>query len=315
MFNIEKKNKLCQNIIVDTQDYMRRDNLMKKTIIIIMAICLILLTACGATGKVSKAKGLMEKEQWQEAVNVLIEIEENEEAEALLDECQMHVYSDYQFLKDLEESILERMEKANSDEYYALELIKIELAHLEQYRNAEFYNFDIEEQKNKYLHGLDDQKESYSKQTDFEWYLLIQDGYISRLEALDYLYNTYDFCKDNAEFVANYIMELEPAKKELEAFNEIEADITEQINTGNFEVSYDGYTIVLTLKNNTPYSFDGYIKERFYSNDIFVGDSTSYVEKVAPNSKYVHTFYLPQGKGEINNDQTETYEYNIYFYD
>lgn len=285
---------------------------MKKVIVSCIAIIsALVLGACSS--KTDQVNKLYENGQYQEAVDLLETMDRDEEAEAIYIECNKHLKADYDFLDALEQSLSDRCSKEedNSDNADILPLVNTELANLEKFKDAEFYDAELKELCDKYLEGLELQKEGCNEKTAADQFAKIEGGRIMREEVVADLYEKYGFCADNPDIIAACVTSLPEHKKTYNAFLEIESDIGQQVtgNTYTVEGVSDNEADV-TFMNNTKYSFDGSLECFFLdANNNVVYNYVAYVSGVKPHESY--TYRINSGTAAAESFDFLTFEYNI----
>lgn len=201
--------------------------------------------------------------------------------------------ADKDFLKTMEESITSRME--NSGDTDRSTLVNTELAYLEEFKDLEFKDEKLKELCSKYLEGLNTQKESLTKEHEYERQIKWQEGLVARYEVLKDLHDNYDFLSDNKEFVGTYVSKCEDEQKLLKAYNEIEEDIGNQMSAKEYSFvgDLDENKISTTLKNNTSYTFSTIFEITLLDKNKTILDTiTIYVENIKPNTSYDVSSYV-----------------------
>lgn len=264
-------------------------------IISIVILCFA-LTGCNSN-KYEKANELFENGEYQAALEIYNKLDGYEDSSEKIAICEkeigMSTHADYDFLKKLEQSILERMETTSSENFDRTSIVNTELSHLESFKDKEFYDAELKKIAEKYIKGLETQKESLSKEYEYEYQIEWQRGIVYRYEALKEAYDKYGFLKDNNKFVGTYISRYEDEKNLLEAYDAIEEDIGTQTKSEDFSWYYDDYEFYCTIKNNTDYTYSTVFEIFFYDEDNVQFDSgTAYIENIKPNSSYKVSFYL-----------------------
>lgn len=246
------------------------------------------LTVCC---KYELGKAAMESFDWATAVSFFTGLN-YEDSERMSTDCS--------FMIALEQSVLRRMEinaKENSD---YRNMVTTELAYLEEYRNADFYDPVIRAQAKKYIYGLDKQLSglTYEFYYDFqvEWYA----GAVARYEVLSKLYHEYHFMAENKDFVGEYVSQLEYYQKWLIALKKL--DESGQINVEwNFTYNY----VEIHLKNNTQYATTQIYEFHFYGDEEhtkYLGMTTVVVNDIQPYSEYtVRAYYTAAAKTSYSN--------------
>ena len=193
--------------------------------------------------------------------------------------------TDCDFLLAMEKSVVERMEEPDDADYGTL--VDTELSYLEEFEEKDFGNAKIEGYYEDYLDGLNTQKESLKEDllydSDYGW----QEGRVQRFEALDGLYNDFNFLKNNKKFVANYIKDLDYEKKLLKAYEKINSDLGAQFKDGDLSWNYEDYYMEATVKNNTNYTYDITYFVTYTTDDNSIISKDSYSEtEIAPGMSY-----------------------------
>lgn len=200
----------------------------------------------------------MENSEWDTAMTYF----ENcpyQDSSDLLAKCEkekgMSEKADRDFLSDIAASVKERSSLADGSSQS--ELVNVELAHLEKYRNAEFYDARLEELASLYFEGLDEQKSVVNEIQYADEQIMWQTGLVDRYTALVSLYEEYGLLQDDEEFIANYVLDFDEQKKKLDAYNEIENDLVSQIgeNSEKLKASFDGLDVTVEFTNNTPHEY------------------------------------------------------------
>lgn len=218
--------------------------------------------------------------------------------------------TDKNYLAALEQSVTQRMENADSDDYESL--VNTELATLDEYREAEFSDPAIAEAAEQYFEGLDKQKEALGDVESYsEYQLLWNEGISLRYQALKSLNEQTGFMKDNEEFVAKYVMKADELTAYYNAMKEIEEDIDSQYEKEkiDFGYSFNDHSIRITLKNNTKHKFTSAWKLTMLGKDKKTVLETIEGEATAnPKAKYVVTLYP-------SNDNWGTYTWENWYTD
>lgn len=200
--------------------------------------------------------------------------------------------TDCSFMLALEQSVLRRMEINAKESSDYRSLVSTELAYLEEYRNATFYDGKIKLQAGKYIKGLDTQLDSLT----YDYYYEHQDGWhtgmVARFEVLDYLYRNYAFMTDNHDFVGAYINQLEYEQKWLTAFDAME---TSGHADGNWK--FTSSYVEICFKNNTRYTSSQTFDFVFWGDEAetkHLGTTSVYVQNIGPYSEYTVRAYYPE---------------------
>ena len=221
----------------------------------------------------------MENFDWETAISFFTGLN-YESSERMLVDCS--------FMVALKESVLRRMGNDSTD-YRSL--VTTELAYLDEFRNAQFYNFAIQTQAKKYIAGLDKQLSAFDYEYYYEYQRDWNAGLVVRYEALNKLYQDYGFMADNKDFVGYYINQLEYYQKWLEAFNAIETSGHVVLKDWTFTSNY----VEICFKNDTPYTSSQYFEFAFWGDEAetkYLGTTTVYVRDITPYSEYtVRAYY------------------------
>lgn len=236
-------------------------------------------------------------------------VENHEALMAASEECDRK-NTDQDFLNALEQSVLGRMEKSDSDD--RLGLVNTELARLESFRDAEFSNAAIEKTCARYFEGLDIQKDALSKSQTWEHQVEWQRGYVYRLEALNSLHQDCGFLSDNPEFVGSYISKYDDEKNKLDAYDAIEADLSSQGES--FEYQWDDNEMSFVVSNNTEYEYSTLWEVAFKDESGIVTEtSQALCEHVKPHSSYVVRVYFSHPDSGFGGTDWNNYYTDIKF--
>ena len=218
------------------------------------------------------------------------------ESEALLKKCNVekekHEKSDYTFLADLEKSILRRMEINSKEQSDYAQIVGTELAYVEKYYNASFYDASLKKLAQKYISGLRKQKEALSEFYAWDYQDKWYNGLVARYEVLNELYKKYDFLKDDKDFVGEYIYKLDYWQKWLKAFKELEAMFSKQYKEDKYWRTDNQYCY-FTFTNTTKYTFTNQMDVWFYSYDgnTLLDKVTVITEDIHPGDQFTIKIY------------------------
>lgn len=267
----------------------------KKRFLLIGVVSLIALIAAvfvysmcfSPEAKYTKGITAMEAFDWETAANYFTGLD-YEESEKMLTDCM--------FMMALEESVLRRMEKTGKEASDYRSLVSTELAYLEKFKNAEFYDNTIKAQAKKYIEGLNKQLDGLTYDYYCEYQRDWNTGLVARYEALNALYEKYNFMADNNDFIGEYIKQLSYHQKWLNAFKSLEKNGAVRTKDPKWTYNYIEYY----YKNNTPYScsyvFDIVFSE-YKEYNKRLGTTTVYVNDVGPYSEYtVRAYYTDAAK-------------------
>ena len=244
-------------------------------------------------------KQAMENEEWDSAIEYFTNLSHSD-SEELLTFCSVekekHEKADYAFLADLEEAIVRRMEMNAKENTDYLTLVTTELAFVEQYYGAEFYDVDLQKLAVKYIDGLYGQKDALSLEDKWLLDIAWREGTVERYEALNSLYEQYDFMKDNSDFIGTYVAQLDRVKIELAGYKAIEEDVGKQIDeladNGGI-LKYKSPYLWTQMTNNTEYTFDLVYNLRLCDkNDITYKTTSTVLRDIKPGETYQVQFYV-----------------------
>ena len=162
--------------------------------------------------------------------------------------------TDKDFLDALEKSVLARQEVEKKDNASKEEMVNSELGILDEFREKEFKDAKLKKLCQKYLDGLEKEKESFDLEHS-EAQIAWQEGLVARYEVLNTVYDKY-YQFDNVDnFNATFIQPLDKEKMRLKALKAFEADLVSQLDNVEFEDSGSN-TMTTNYKNNTSYDFN-----------------------------------------------------------
>lgn len=275
--------------------------MLKKIIkyILVFTFAFSLIGCSGSNGddkQYEEANKLVTEGKYKQAKKIYKEIKSYKDSKDRITDCD--------FLLAMEKSVVERMEEPDDADYSTL--VDTELSYLEEFENKDFGNAKIESYYEDYIDGLNTQKDSLKEDllydSDYGW----QEGRVQRFEALNGLYNDFNFLKKNKKFVANYIKDLDYEKKLLKAYENINSDIGAQFKDGDLPWNYEDNYMEATVKNNTNYTYDitYFVTYTTDGNSIISKDSYSETE-IAPGMSY--TIHLTAPDQDCNYE----WEYQI----
>ena len=244
--------------------------------------------------KYNLGQAAMNSHDWEKAVNYFTDLN-FENSELMLTDCQ--------FMIALQESVSRRMEMYTKENTDGRSLVSSEFAYLEKFRNAKFFDKEIQKQARKYLSGLDDQKKSFNYEMYYEYQRDWNTGLVARYEALDTLYRKYDFMADNYQFVGEFINQLSYHQHWLKAFNELEEHGCEETK----DMAYKKPYLTYYFKNNTEYRSDRVFNFSFWDKEhtTQVATTSVTVKDIQPYQEFVVRVYIPeiaQKGGTVNWD-------------
>ncbi len=302
-------------------------------LLLLVLSCLLSACGNGKSEKYDEAISLMDNNNYNEAIEILTELSDYEDSSAKLLECKyalgqeaitteewetaisyftdlnykdsnellakcekekgMHENADYDFLADLEKSVLSRIDTVKSTDYLEEIVVDTELAYVGKYANAIFYDSTLKSLADKYIEGLNVQKDSLKKEYFYQQQLEWLRGITIRYEALSELYNDYGFLSDNAEFIATYVSQVDNQKALYNAYCAIEEDISAQINSDDFSWYIGDNEVSFTLKNNTEYEFTTTFELSFYdANNVMYESGSDTIENIKPGTSYSGSIYI-----------------------
>lgn len=139
-----------------------------KKILSIFLLVIVLcssFTACSSQ-EFKKANQLFEEGNYKEALELYQDLGEYGDAQEKAKTCEriigMDEKADNEFLAKIEESILGRMKTSNDKDYATL--VNTELTLLAGFKEKEFYDSELKRLAEKYIEGLNIQKDALKKQ-------------------------------------------------------------------------------------------------------------------------------------------------------
>ena len=199
---------------------------------------------------------------------------------------------DCHFMMALEESVLYRMDITSQESWDERALISTELAYLDRFRTAEFYDVVLGIYAGTYIDGLDQQLESlnYGRRSagQLNWYA----GTVTQMQILDMLYRDFGFMEDNKDFVGTYVNQLEYYQKWLDAMNTLEVNGHKRVK----EPKGDEFYVEYYLKNDTMYTSTQTFYVTFWKDEEgkqMLGNSSVTVENIKPYKEYTVRVPVP----------------------
>ena len=289
----EESNELIASVDNGTATNAKKKN--KKVLLAVWAVVLCLVGALLAYKPVmySVAMNKMESGAYEAAATIFDSMRDYSEADFYYQECQKHIYADYDFLEALESSILKRQDLVDKNTDYKT-LTKTELAFLEEFAEKEFYDKRLKNYAANYIKGLNTQKEAL--ELEYIYYTIKwREGQIERFTALNSLYNNYDLLANDKEFVATYVGETERLKRELAAFEAIYKDVEAQIDALE-KAKVVSKKTQIPVQNNTTYEYDLSVTLVYYDkNRDLLDEGTAVVYDIVPNEKITAKVPCPTG--------------------
>lgn len=226
-------------------------------------------------------------------------------------EIGMREKSDYAFLDAISESILTRLESSRTGTVDHSTLVSTELAYLEKFKDADFYDAELKSLATKYINGLYIQKESLTQEVKSDEQIKWQEGMVDRFDVLKELYEKYGLLSDNQSFIGAYIAEAENQHRILDGIYAIEKDLDEQLNGENQNaiIRRTSYQILtFSLQNNTEYTFDlNFVFMPKDKDGVIIDSRTYYVPNIKPGAKYTVSCYKSQP------NQTVAFEFETFY--
>lgn len=234
--------------------------------------------------------------EWDTAINYLTNLDYKNSPDLLaqaMDAKGMSENADNDFLSALESAVTDRINSVNNENYDNKTIVNAELAYVEKYTDATFYDENLKSLAEKYIDGLNTQKDALrngeSSELQIEW----QRGIVSRYEVLRDLYEQYDFLSNNTDFVAIYVSSCDDQKALLNAYEALDADIEKQMSADDFQWFIRGNEVYWTLKNNTDYTFSTTFNIALYgADDVRFDESIDNIENIPSGSSYTVSFYV-----------------------
>ena len=226
-------------------------------------------------------------------------------------------YIDEEFLIDLEKAILNRIEMGNENASY-LSVVNAEYTFVSKYtdKDLQWENDDLRNLAWNYVSGLEIQKKAVEdtelQYNNFwiEWY----DGALKRYNVIVDLYQNYGAFTENAQIIENnYVSSLSALEKTYNGLNEVGKDLASQFDGVHLNYDSRESAVVLSVKNNTEYTYDVTFFFHVFDNEgVRIGDASSYFTMVKPGSNnnfkiYINLSDFDEGTYELN------WELNIYY--
>ena len=245
---------------------------------LLLAGCLVVFILIGCLMykpmKYKSGMDKMESGDYRGAMVVFKELGDYSDSKLYYEESLKHIHADYKFLDAIEQSILKRRELNKDNTEYEI-LTKTELAYLVEFKTARFYDKNLEEMALWYIRGLELQQDAL-KLNNIEYLIKWETGHLTRVEALERLYENYGFMSYDKEFVATYVGASEELKEELAALKSIKADLENQMEGVTLKHS-SSTTVYTTYTNNTNYDFHLNLYVTYYDKDRRKIDSSSFL--------------------------------------
>ena len=254
------------------------------------------LAGCGSG--YDKAEELYASGNFAEAFEIYEKMGDSEDAVRKAVDCE--------FFMALEESVLSRMESEGSGD--SADLVNTELAYLDRFSNATMSNPELNALCDKYIEGLDLQKDSLDMRYEYENQIEWQRGEVYRLEVLKTLYDEYSFMRGNKEFEGNCVLAYEDQKAILDAYDAIEKDLDSQFGPNVWDYTGGG-EVSLTVRNNTDYGYSTVYVVTFEDRNGKILESYEVeIEDIEPHSSY-------EVKAYYSDDSVYTFDWYNYYTD
>lgn len=284
----------------------------RKYPVIIGIVVLIILLAAGGFAAVKylvpmnnykNGIAAMQAGKWDQAIEYLTKANYKDSPD-LVTECLYHQKADYDFIKALEKSMTDRLNRANEDAPLD-ELVNMELVVLENYASKEFYDSRIKDIAKRYIGGLKKQKEAIGYYTDTGeaydsdhpvWYQGAAERYQAAADLMDI---SHYFYADDPDAKSDIRSTLELYKAEAE----INKDCKKQLIGVNASYSEKDKYYYLTYKNNTEYTFDLYVYNYYTTTSGEYISDEHVAEKLKPKqSTTIRLEKIPDDLAEWTSD-------------
>lgn len=242
----------------------------------------------------------MEAHDWETAAAIFERLD-YENSGKMLTDCS--------FMLDIEQSITRRMEINAKESSDYKTLVNTELAYLEQYRKATFYNVEIGRLAKKYLEGLDKQLAALNYEYYYEFQLKWYEGMVKRYDVLISLHKNYGLMSNNQDFVGTYIKQYEDVKRTYNGIVALEKMFDDYYSDESYSyIRQSGRYVILTHTNITEYTFDGiWVFTYFDRNDTKIKELTVRVDDIKPGETFEVKVY--------NSDAWNTIDWYNYYDD
>lgn len=241
------------------------------------------------------ANQYFESAEYSAALEIYAELGKYEDAAEKAEFCEREVgmteNADYAFLEDIERSIAIRGEMVDKNESASVYL-SAELAVVEKYYDADFYNSELKALARNYIDGLYEQKEALAlkySEYQIQWYT----GVVTRYRALVDLYEKFNIFEDDVDFISTYVAQVENMEKTLAGIKAADADLTKQLDGITFGYK-SSYQMTAPYINNTEYNFNIKFYFTFYDyNGVRVDESTEYFSNIHSGENCSLEFWCP----------------------
>lgn len=237
-------------------------------------------------------------ENWDEAISLLTDID-YEDSNTLLENAEMqkgmHEYADYDFINALEDALEYRL-NATQDEGYET-IVNTELGRLQQYKEKEYYNEYISYYVEKYIGGIEMQKDALNyNYSDFQ--IKWQEGAVERYQVITWLYEYFGAYADNQKILDSYVFQLDSAKERLAMYQTVNADMLEQLDGAMWDWNTEN-SISCSYYNSSDYTVNVTFYFFFYnSSGTRIDDNIVTYSDIKPQSSIDITTYCPPQMGD-----------------
>lgn len=266
----------------------------KKYALAICLLCVCLVGCSNPKNIYEEATKAMNAEQWDQAIELFSSISDYEDSEQLIAKCQeekgKHEKADYEFLDTMAEVIMSRYEKSQQGESIET-CVSYDLAALNKYKDAEFYDQELKELALQYIEGDELQLEALSEKVGHQQYKNYE-GIVRRYTALKEMTDNYGLLKDNIDYQVNYYDEVDDVVSERDAYIEISETNKDLLSTIEY---VDQYTNRVTYQNITDHDFELYLYFTFYNTSGSVIETTVEYYLIYGQTTNQLDFYVPEG--------------------
>lgn len=278
----------------------------KKYVLALCLLCACLVGCSNPKKTYEEATEAMNAEQWNQAIELFGSIPDYEDSEQLIAKCQeekgKREKADYEFLDTMAEVIMSRYEKSQQGESIET-CVSYDLAALNKYKDAEFYDPELKELALQYIEGDELQLEALSEKVGSQQYKNYE-GIARRYTALKAMTDNYGLLKDNIDYQVNYYNEVDDVVSDRDAYIEVSESLTDLLSTA---VYVDQYTGRVTYQNTTDYDFELYLYFTFYNANGSVIETTTEYYLIYGQTTNQLDFYIPEGTSTVD------YAGEIYF--
>ena len=248
----------------------------------------------------NKATDMIKAENWNVALDLLtgLNYTDSEELVAVCTKNKgMSENADFEFLAAFQEAIYRRIEITESNSFTYSDLVGAETSRLDKFRDASFYDKDLQKLALEYLAGLDKQ-ENALKKNHSEYQILWQEGIVERYQTIITLAEKYNLFQDKPSFIQeNYTSSISENEEYLKALKSAERDFKKQFSNSTWKRD-NGYQISIPYTNNTGYTLEQASIFVFYydKNGTRIGDTSCYFENLKKGQATVCEFYVSNSR-------------------